>query len=290
MTQILFFLIILPISYLPISILHSLSDFLSYVIYRIVGYRKTVVLDNMRRSFPEKNETEIDALARQFYRHFCDVLVESVRLFTISERELMERVEVRNPELLQPYYQEGREVIIITAHRGNWEWCVTALNQKIPHQAVSVYKKLSNELLEEELHRAREKFGTQMVRKKDFIHVIREVAPMTRAFVLAADQSPYGKQKVYWTSFLNQETPVMRGAEVYAKRYNCVVVMLDVERVKRGYYEISLQLVTETPQAMATNELTERYTHLLEQAIKKSPHNWLWSHRRWKRKRTEAEV
>lgn len=290
MTRILFFLFLLPISYLPISLLHRLSDFLFYVVYRIVGYRKEVVFENMQRSFPEKDETEIEVLAEQFYRHLCDVLLESVRLFTIHGKELEKRVRVRNPELLQPYYLADREVIIITAHRGNWEWSVAAINKQVPHQVISVYKRLSNEVLEEELHRAREKFGTQMVRKKDFLSVIREAAPVTRAFILAADQSPHGKQKVYWTTFLNQETPVMRGAEVYAKRYNCVVVMLDVERVRRGYYEISLELVTENPQALATNELTERYTQLLEKAIQRSPYNWLWSHRRWKRKRTKAEV
>jgi KDO2-lipid IV(A) lauroyltransferase len=290
MSRLLFLFVITPLSYLPISVLHRIADVLFFLVYHVFSYRKKLVWQNMRRSFPEKSDQEIDMICKQFFKHFCDVLVEIVKLFNMRPEELKKRVRFTNPELLSDYIQGGRSVIITSGHCGNWEWAVTALGLYLEHGIVAIYKRLSDPVLERKVKASRAQFGMQLVRKNDFSDFIKAAADTAYAYVFATDQSPSKRQQFYWTRFLNQETAVMRGAEIYAKRYDYVVVMTNIQRVKRGYYEIAFELVTDDPRSMPEDAILEAVTNRLEEQIHATPHNWLWTHKRWKLKRTEAEV
>lgn len=247
-------------------------------------------MNNMRRSFPEKSEVEIEAICKQFFKHFCDVMVEIVRLFNMPAEELKSRVHFINAEIFGPYIQNGRSVIITSGHCGNWEWAVTSLSVHLPHGIVAIYKRLSDAVLEKKVKASRAQFGMQLVRKNDFKDFITAAADKAYAYVFATDQSPSKRQQFHWMPFLNQETAVMRGAEIYAKRYDYPVVMTNIKRVKRGYYSIEFELITDEPRMMPMDAIIEKVTHRLEEQIKETPYNWLWTHKRWKLKRTEVEV
>ncbi|MEM0992499.1 MAG: lipid A biosynthesis acyltransferase [Bacteroidota bacterium] len=290
LTRLLFYLIIKPLSYLPLPILHRLSDVLFFLLYYLAGYRKKLVLENMRRSFPAQEEAAIQAHAKTFFRHFCDVMVETIRLFSMPRAELKRRVKIINPELFEYYKNQGRSVAITSGHCGNWEWAVVGFGLYIPQQVIAIYKRLSNPFLEKVIKQSRARFGMQLIRKDDFKTAVKQMDQNQLAVVFASDQAPSSRQKVHWTTFLHQETAVMMGAEVYAKRYNYVVLITNIKRVRRGYYEIIFEVVEEQPMTSTTGVITEQHTRILEQQIQQTPHNWLWTHRRWKRKKTEAEI
>ena len=99
-----------------------------------------------------------------------------------------------------------------------------------------------------------------------------------------ADQTP-SYLDTYWTRFLNQDTPVFRGAEVIAGKLDYPVVYARVKKIKRGYYEISAETLTDHSRETKNGEISEIHTKKLEADIIAQPAYWLWSHRRWKHKR-----
>lgn len=289
LTALLFYIFIKPLSYLPLPILHRIADFLFLVIYYIFPYRKKIVEAAILRSFPEKTNKERKAISKDFYRHFCDVMIEIIWQMSASKKALLKRIKVVNPELINHYYQQGRSVALTTGHCGNWEWMLAAMNPQIKHDVVAIYKPLSNAFFEDLMKKIRTQFGTEFIKKGDFKQQIKDLEDRTICLIFANDQAPSKRQKVHWMNFLNQETAVMLGAEIYSKRYDYVVIMMHTIRVKRGFYEIRFELVEEDVQNSALGEITAKHTQILEREIQKNPSNWLWTHKRWKRKRTEME-
>ncbi|MEM9889125.1 MAG: lauroyl acyltransferase, partial [Bacteroidota bacterium] len=216
LTGLLFYLFIKPLSYLPVPILHVLSDVFFFFLYYLGGYRKKLVMNNVRRSFPDKEEREIKAITKQFFKHFCDVMLETIRLFSMPKEELKRRVKVVNPEIFEPYRKTGRSVALVSGHCGNWEWAVVSLCLYLPQKVVTIYKSLSNSFLEKVIKQSRGRFGMELIRKNDFKTAIKEMEQKQLAVVFANDQAPSKRQKVHWMNFLNQETAVMMGTEVYA--------------------------------------------------------------------------
>lgn len=290
MAQLLYYLVLKPLSFLPYGVLYALSDGIYLLLYRVMGYRKGVVRGNLERSFPEKSLSEIKIIERRFYHHLCDLIVESIKAFSIREKDLLRRCKVQNPEILQPYFNQGKSLVIASSHYNSWELAATASDLQMPHQPIGIFAPLRQPFFNRKIRDSREKFGLKMV-------AIKELGPFAKgsegppiAVLFAGDQSPRNVNSAYWTEFLNQETGVMRGSEVYAKRYDWPVFFGRIHKVKRGYYEFSFELITDTPLETAEGEITERHTRMLEADIRQEPAYWLWSHKRWKRKRPVEEM
>lgn len=270
------------LSWLPLRLLYVISDFLYYLLLYVIRYRRAVVLENLRFSFPEKSNAEIQAVARGFYRNLTDLIVETIKMPALSPDELRKRVRFTNAELVQTKLRAGQTVIGMASHQGNWEW--------IPSAAVlndmpvdSVYKPLNNAFFEDMMRTVRSSFGAvptpmntlprQMVIRKD----------VPRIIALVADQMPDVPEHAYWTEFLHRNTPFSPGTERLARSRKFTVVYLQLIRLRRGYYEATFTLIAEPPyDAVPPGAILERYRDLLEETIRNHPSDWLWSHRRWK--------
>lgn len=276
-----YYLIVFPISKLPFWGIYLLSDIL-YGAFRVFPYRKKVIEGNIRRSFPEKSDKEIDTLVNQFYRHFTDILAEGIKNLSISREELQKRYRIKNPEVMQKLYEQKKSVLLVSGHYNNWEWLITSQNFLFPHQAMGIGMPLTSKFWDKKVNERRERFGMIVVHSKNFREKIKEQMHPT-AILTLSDQSPGDARKSYWMEFLNQQTAVLFGAEQMAHEYGFAVVFYHTRKIKRGHYEMELQLITDNPTTMKWGEITEAHTHLLEKAILEQPAFWLWSHKRWKR-------
>ncbi len=280
----LYYLVIIPISLLPFPLLYGFSDFLFVLFYYIIGYRKKIVLGNIQRSFPEKSHKEHMEICKKFYRHFCDLILESLKTFTISEKQVLKRVTCKNPEVIDKYYDRKQSVIIAGGHYNNWEIFAVAVNALIKHKAIGIYKPLTNTYFDKKMRDTRSKYGLYMISTKIVKQVFEEEANNLTATIFAIDQSPSNPKSAHWMKFLNQDTAVLFGTEKYAKEYNYPVVYGRINKEKRGHYNFELFDVTDQPASTAHGEITEKITRLLEKDIQHIPQYWLWSHRRWKHK------
>lgn len=280
-----YYLVILPVSYLPFPLLYAISSFLYFMLYHVTGYRKKVVLGNIKRSFPDKTEKEQLEICKKFYRHFCDLILESLKAFTISEKQVAKRVVCKNPGMINKYYDQNRSVIIAGGHYNNWELFAVGVDAMIKHKAIGIYKPLSNKYFDEKMRNTRSKYGLYMISTRDVKKVFDEEINNMTATIFATDQSPSNPDNCYWMEFLNQDTGVLFGAEKYAKEYNYPVLYGRINKEKRGHYSFEFFDVTDSPRETAYGEITEKATKMLEQDIRNQPEYWLWSHRRWKHKR-----
>lgn len=288
MTPILYYLVIKPLSLLPWWGLYVLSDTLYWILYKVFRYRVKIVQQNLTKSFPNKTDQEIRQLRRRYYRHFCDIMVESIKIFSISGEDAKKRFVVINPEILKPYFDQGRSVIIAGGHYNNWEMLAVGLDSYIDHQSVAIYHRLGNKFMNDKALKSRSKYGLKMVSRqevKDFFAHNKELT----ATLFGADQSPSIAKNVYWMEFLNQETAVMFGVEKFALETNSPVIFGGIEKVKRGHYEFTLEVLINDPSLAKHGEITEAHTKRLEKQIIADPQYWLWTHKRWKRKRKAGE-
>jgi len=283
--RIFYYGIIIPLSLVPFPILYAFSDVLYFLMYYVVGYRKKVVMENLKNSFPDKTKEERVRIAKKFYRHFCDVTLESLKLFTISDEDARTRMIYHNAAVMDKYFDQGKSVIVAMAHYNNWEMVAVTVDQATKHQALAIYKPLTNPFFDRKMLDSRQKYGLRMIHnrtvKEDFDKMKNELT----ATYFVIDQAPSVHSKPYWMTFLNQETGVLIGTEKYAKDYDFAVVFLHTQKPKRGYYESTFIDVTGSPRSFAEGEITEKVTRILEQHIIERPEFWLWTHRRWKRKR-----
>jgi KDO2-lipid IV(A) lauroyltransferase len=289
MAAIIYYLFLKPLSLLPLRVLYIFSDILAFIFFRLIGFRKKVVLTNLKNSFPERSDAEIQAIAAKFYSHLCDVIVESVRSFSIPKEELLERVKVMNPEIFTPYYEQGQSIILAGGHYNNWEMTATSMAGQIPHHVAAIYKPFGNRFFNDKVKASRGQLGMEMVPKSSNKDLFKAAQEQAITIVLGTDQSPSNAKRAYWMEFLNQDTAVLFGTEKYAKQYGYPVVFGWVKKVKRGYYELTFEMVTDQPQQLPYGAITEMHTRLLEQEIRQAPAYWLWTHKRWKRKRSESQ-
>ncbi|HCX21429.1 MAG: hypothetical protein CMB80_14375 [Flammeovirgaceae bacterium] len=283
MTRIIFYLFIKPLSLLPFRILYVLSD-LVYLIMLIAPYRGATVDSNLRNSFPQKSIKEIRIIKRKFYRHFCDLIVESLKLFSISKSDATKRFKVNNPEFFEQTVLSNRSLILTGGHYQNWEYFAVATDPQIKHQLLGIYTPITNSFMERVFAQSRSKFGLVLVPKKQTRAYFEKYVNEQTVTTFAIDQSPRKHQKVYWITFLGQTTAVHFGAEKYAKDYNYPVIYGSAVKVKRGFYELTFQLLEENPMKSSEGKITEVVTKNLEQQILAAPEYWLWTHKRWKLK------
>lgn len=286
LSYLLYYVILLPLSYLPYPVLYIFSDVIFLFIYKITGYRRKVVFNNIRNSFPEKSVSEVKAIEKKFYRHLSDLIVESIKTFSISAEESQKRMKVRNPELTDKFFKEGKSLVGVGGHNGNWELYAVACALQISHRVVALYKTLNNKFFNEKMLENRSRYGLNMIPTSAKDTMLKDLVKPT-IFIFGIDQCPRRSQRAYWMEFLNQETGVQFGAEKFACDHNLPVVFGNIHKVKRGYYEVEYEVVTEDPSKMKTGEILEKSTRRLEEIIRKQPEYWLWSHKRWKYKRED---
>ena len=285
LNPILYYLVIIPLSLLPFPVLYAISDFLFVIFYYVSGYRKKVVLQNIRNSFPEKSGKEHYAICKKFYMHFSDLVVESIKTFTISEKQVLKRFFVLNPEIIDKYFEQKRSVFIAGGHFNNWELLAVGIDKWVKHKTVGIYTPLSNKYFDGKMQLTRSKYGLKMISTRSVKRFLDSNPNELTATIFAIDQSPSNPNSAYWMTFLNQETAVLYGVEKYAKEYNYPVVYGIINKVKRGHYNLELVDVTATPRETPYGEIIEKTQHLLEIDIRKNPEYWLWTHKRWKHKK-----
>ena len=272
-------------SLLPFSILYVLSDFTYLIVYYLIGYRKNVVRENLKRSFPDKTDKELRVTEKKFYHHLCDLLFESMKMATISKEEMSRRMKILNYEPLLKHYDENKSVLLITSHYGNWEW-TSSFSMYLPADKpmYQVYKQQKNKLFDRLIYNLRIRFGSVNVEVNELFDVLSSLKQQGKMGMigLISDQSPSRKGIKYQSQFLNQRTPVITGTEIIAKKYDFPVYFVQIRRVKRGYYTCNPVPICLHPQESGKFEITEKYIRLLEQEIMAEPAYWLWSHRRWK--------
>ncbi len=277
--------IIKILSFLPLWFLRFYT-IKTYILLRLFGYRKSVIKQNLNNSFPNKSTQEKKRISKQFYWHFAQFLTEMIKMFCISKKSIRKRVRFKNKALFQHYYSEGKDVILVLGHYGNWEWGLLATSLLIDHEMVGIYKPLSSSFWNQQIMKLRSRFGATLVSMKESARYLFKQGNKSRLIGLIGDQTPTINEVDYWTTFLNQETAVFSGTEKLAKKLNCPVVFVHIDKIKNGYYEMSFELITENPQAHPEGEITNLHTQKLEEKIKERPELWLWSHRRWKHNRT----
>jgi KDO2-lipid IV(A) lauroyltransferase len=282
MSRILYYLILKPLSFLPLIILYRLSDFLYLLSVLGLAYRKKVVYQNLERTFPDNKKKERIEISKGFYRHFYDLLAESIRMFSMPRKEAIRRFKVTNPEIFTISPLKTKSAVLTGGHYQNWELFALATAPQIPHRLLGIYTPLTNPFLEKKFSESRSKLGLVLVPKKEVKSYFHQYEKHLTVTTFAIDQSPRKSQKVYWTTFLGQQTAVHFGAEKYAKNYNQVVIFGKATKPKRGYYELTFEILEETPQTTSEGMITEKATKKLEEQILESPEFWLWTHKRWK--------
>jgi Kdo2-lipid IVA lauroyltransferase/acyltransferase len=269
---------------LPLKVLYLFSDFVFVILYYVSGYRKKVVFQNLRSSFPSKSEEEIKAIAVGYYRHMVDVIFETMKLATMSKGAIAKRVKFNNMELIENMRASGQSFIFVLGHMGNWEWTGPSFSQQNQTKLYALYHPLSNAFFDWFIYRMRVRFDGALIPMNNLLREMAKLKNEYCAIAFIADQTPM-PENAYWVNFLNQDTPVFFGTEKIAKRFNYPVVYVSAKKLKRGYYECTFKLLSDNPAATPDGYITELHTALLEQDILSMPHIWLWSHRRWKHKR-----
>ena len=279
---------IYSISFLPFPVLYLFSDLVFVLMYYVIGYRKKVVMENLYNSFPEKSEKEISVIRKKFYRFFCDFLLETFKMLTISRQSMLKhcRMEEGSLQLMTKLYDEKKSVILVLGHLGNWEWGSNAFSLLCKQPLYGVYQPLKNKHFNRLITNMRTRFGTKLIEMKNTFREMVENKNEINATAFIADQTP-SPENAYWTTFLNQDTPVFRGTEIIARKINYPVIFFSIKKIKRGYYQIAADMLCEHPASTSEGEISEMHTKKLEEEIRQSPETWLWSHRRWKHKRPQ---
>lgn len=276
------------ISLLPLWVFYRLSDGLYYLVYHVVRYRRRVVYANLRSSFPEKSEAEIERIAKDFYSFFCDYIVETLKFFSMGEKNIRKRMKFEGLNQVKEDFANGRSVSVYLGHYCNWEW-ISSLGLHLDEQCGQIYHPLENATLDRLFLYMRGRFKAQSIKMDDTFLTILKWKKEGRKNIVGyiADQVPGYNNIHYWADFLHHDTPVFTGAERISKIMDTTVYYLDVERPRRGYYTARFIKIADSLNKHPVFFATEQYFRLLEQNIQRAPQYWLWSHKRWKRTREE---
>jgi len=279
-------------SRLPMWALYGIADFLFFLAYIIVGYRKKVVLNNLRNSFPDKNNEELEIIAKAFYRNLSNFAVEVLKSFTISTEEINKRVRFVNIEMVDKYYNNNQSLLVLATQQFNWEWALLAGCLQLPYPVDVIYQKLSNNKFDELMYKTRSKFGGTPIKKGDALREIIRRSKQKRLIVINGDQTPPGRVKsdIYWAEFLNQDTAFYKGPGILPIKTGMPVLFLKIDSPKRGYYEVTFVPLGEPPYPKASTQILDNYIAETQKQISETPSYWLWSHKRWKRKRPKMEM
>lgn len=274
------------ISKLPFFVLYGLSNFFYLIAYRLLKYRVAVVRANLQNAFPGKTDEQRLVIEKEFYSHLCDLIVEVVKLATISLKELQKRVLIENVDEINKNRVEGQQMIVMLGHQANWEWAFPAWHSRIPMELNAVYHPLKDKAMDDLVTKIRTRFGAGVVPMSQTIREMVKRNGTSSAMALISDQTPSNKNNT-WLDFLNQDTLVFDGPEKMSSKFKTQVYYCGIKKLKRGHYKIEPHLLTNDGSTLAEGELTKLFFTSLEKDIQEQPAYWLWSHKRWKHKRGE---
>lgn len=271
------------ISILPFKLLYAFSDMVFILMFRIIGYRKKTVKDNLRLVFPEKSQAEINEITRKFYHHLCDLFLEMIKSLTISKEELSKHFIIKNPEELKRLETLNKSIVVMYGHYASYEWSMVTENY-ISYKGMGIYKRITNKYFDRLVRRIRSKFNTELIDTKSAIAEVTnyEKKGIRTITAFISDQSPKLRKAYFWLRFMNIPAPCFTGAEMIAKNLDMSVIYLKIDKVKRGFYETEVITLAENAREYKDYEITEKFTRILEKQIYKQPEYYLWTHKRWK--------
>ncbi len=276
-----------PLSLLPLPVLYGLSAAARAVLFGIIGYRRGVVRDNLRHAFPEKTDGERETVRRRFERAFCDQWVETLKLLSLSPAGLARRIR-GNWAVFEDLNRAGKNAYVLLGHQFNWEWAAVACQEAAPQLFAGVYLPLENSAFDRLMRGIRTRGGGVLLSMKALREGLRQLQGQRYIIGLIADQNPSQPDAALWLPFLHREAPFFRGAEALARRDRGAVVFASIRNLRRGRYEVTLQKVWDDASEAPPGAITEAYVRFLEAELRAQPHNWLWSHRRWKHRRKDG--
>ena len=285
--QFLVYILVYPLLYLvsllPFRLLYILSDAAFFFMYHIVRYRRKVVFANLALSFPEKSATEIKIIQRKFYKHFCDQLFELIKMISASKETILDRFQVKNPEVLNRLEDSNPNVIMMLGHYGNFEWSLV-ISEFIRYNGYTIYRRIDNIYFDRLAHKVRSRFGVSLMPRARAIGKIRELCASDENNIIAfiSDQSPRISDPYPKAEFMGVRVPTYTGAEIIARKFDLPVCYLRIEKASRGRYEAEFNILTEKPNDLPDFQITEKFYKSLEEQIRKSPEFYLWTHKRWK--------
>lgn len=268
---------------LPDWIKFLVSDFFYIILHYIVGYRKKVVKNNLKNAFPDKSKRELQIIKKKYYHHLCDTIIETITLHSVSSKKMNKICTYENLDLLEKLYNQGKDIIAVVGHYGNWEY-LTGLKLSTNYEVLALYKPLHNKYFDKFAYSIRNQFGMLPVPIKATMKTLLQYKRdnIRTLMIIVGDQAPAKNEIQYWTNFLNQETALYLGIEKIAKRLNSAVVFINMDKVKRGYYNIKFTELFIDSEKTNAYEISESHLRTLEKKIIEKPYYWLWSHRRWK--------
>lgn len=285
--QLLVYLFIYPliwfVSVLPFRLLYAFSDFIFVLVYHVFGYRKKVVRENIKLALPHLSAKERLKIEKDSYKHLCDMFLEMIKTFSISEKEIKERFKFINPEVYTDLEKKGKSIAVMISHYASYEW-VISMNRFATFRAFAIYKKINNKYFDKLVRNIRSKFEAELIHVKETIDIIEENEKngLRGTYGFASDQSPQLKKLTHWDKFMGIDIPVYTGAEYLSKKYDFNVLFLKVEKIKRGHYEATFEVLTEDVTSIPNYELTRMFLDRVEKQIKQDPQYYLWTHKRWK--------
>lgn len=279
------------ITLLPFPLLYLFSDLLFLLLFYFPSYRRKVVSTNLKNAFPEKSDAELMEIEKGFYKHLADMFIETFKLTHMSSKTFRKRFLVTNPEVIKRFQNEGRDIIAVCGHYNNWEW-MAAIPLFTDTKCISIYKPLKNKYFNWFINHLRMKHGMVLA---PMSNIVREILAdrnkgirTLSAFI--SDQTPAKTDIKYWTQFMSQDTAVYLGAEKIAAKYDMAVVYFNNQKIKRGYYTLTLEILFEHTAGLPEHSVTEAHVQRLEKQIRENPEYWIWSHRRWKHKRESQDA
>ncbi len=285
--QRLVYLLVYPIiwfiSILPFRILYGISDVLFFFVYYVFGYRKKVVTENLKLALPHKTEEERKAISKEFYVHFCDMVLEAIKSLTISETQMKKRFTVSNVGIIHELEKENQNILMFMGHYASWEWSVI-LQRFIKHKGYAVYKRIENEYFDTLVKKIRARYNSELINTKETVHKLGKAIANNELLLTAfiADQTAKHWKAKHFQEFMGIKVPVLTGGEMLAKKFDMAVIYLDIRKVKRGHYAADVKLITKNPNDFPNYQITDKFLSLVEDQINAEPAYYLWTHKRWK--------
>lgn len=288
--QLLAYLLLYPliwcIARLPFPMLYLLSDATYVLVYRLIGYRKKTVRKNLELAFPQKSTAEIIAIEKKSYRHLCDMFMEMIKTMAISRKEIDARFSYTNLEVYTELEKKGKSIAVLIPHYASYEW-VISMNHIIQFKGYAIYKRINNTYFDKMVRDIRSRFKAYLITTKETKKIIESNAKegILGVYGFASDQTPRWGENLYWHHFMGIETPIHIGAESLAKRYDMNMIYLRVEKVKRGYYVGTFEVLTDNVKSVPDYKISEYFMSKVEEQINAQPEYYMWTHKRWKHKK-----
>ncbi len=274
-------------SLMPFWWVYRCSDLLFLLLYYVVGYRRKVVRNNLKNAFPEWTKQQLKKTEIAFYRHLADIFLEGIKGISLSDAETVRRYKIISPEAPNQPYNEGKASLFVGSHYNNWEYGALGCGLQVEPRVIIFYKPVKNKLIDDYIRNKRDLKGSILAPISHTAQFFQEFYPEKPMYIMLADQSPSNVRECHWTEFFGRDTAVLHGPAKYAQTYNLPIYIIRTRKVKRGFYEVSGELIHSNPNDCQAEEISRLFMQKIEELIREAPQYWLWSHKRWKKQRPE---